>query len=48
VTRSMKNVLLDWRWSIARSARLAIYRTRARLGRASQPLRRRLGLLRET
>jgi hypothetical protein len=43
VTRSMKHVLLDWRWSVGRSIRLTIYRTRMRL-----QLRRRLGLLRET
>ena len=42
-TRSMKHVLLDWRWSVGRSGGLAIYRTRVRLA-----LRRRLGLLRET
>ena len=47
VARSMKHVLLDWRWSAVRSARLAIFRTRVRLGTASKPLRRRLGLLRE-
>jgi hypothetical protein len=48
VTRSMKHVLLDWRWHAARSVRLTIFRTRVRLGTASRPLRRRLGLLRET
>lgn len=42
------HVWRDWRWSTRRTARWAIYRTRVRLGTASRPLRRRLGLIRET
>jgi protein-tyrosine sulfotransferase len=45
VTRSVRNILLDWRWSAVRAARLAVYRARGRVGRTSQPLRRRLGLV---
>jgi hypothetical protein len=48
VTRSVKNALLDWRWSMARAARLVVYRSRVRVGTASRPLRRRLGLVRGT
>jgi protein-tyrosine sulfotransferase len=48
VARSVGNILRDWRWSTARAARLAVYRSRGRLGTASRPLRRRLGLIRET
>jgi Sulfotransferase family len=48
VTRSVKHTLLDWRWSTARAARLAVYRSRVRIGTASRPLRRQLGLVRGT
>jgi len=48
VTRSVKHTLLDWRWRAARAVRWASYRTRVRVGTASQPLRRRLGLVRDT
>jgi protein-tyrosine sulfotransferase len=48
VARSVSNTLLDWRWSTARAARLVAYRSRVRVGTASRPLRRRLGLVRET
>jgi protein-tyrosine sulfotransferase len=44
VTRSVRNTLLDWRWSAVSAARLAVYRARVRMGRTSRPLRRRLGL----
>jgi len=47
-THSVKHTLRDWRWSAARALRLAVYRTRVRVGTASRPLRRRLGLIRET
>jgi protein-tyrosine sulfotransferase len=48
ITHSIKHVLLDCRWRAARSARLAIFRSRVRLGTATLPLRRRLGLRRAT
>jgi len=44
VTRSIKHILRDWRWSAVSGVRSA----RVRVGTASRPLRRRLGLLRET
>jgi len=47
VVRSMKHLSLDWRWIAARAFRRAVFRTRVRVGTASRPLRRRLGLLRE-
>jgi hypothetical protein len=43
VTRSIKHLGRDWRWSAARAVR----RTRVRVSTASRPLRRRLGLLRD-
>jgi protein-tyrosine sulfotransferase len=46
ISHSIKHTLRDWRWRAARSARLAIYRSRVRLGTASLPLRVRLGLRR--
>jgi protein-tyrosine sulfotransferase len=48
VVRSFGHTVRDWRWSAATTARWAIYRTRVRVGTASQPLRRKLGLLRDT
>jgi protein-tyrosine sulfotransferase len=48
VLSSVKHMILDWRWNAARRARWAIYRTRVRAGTASRPLRRRLGLARES
>jgi hypothetical protein len=47
VTRSMKHILRDWRWSAASAIRWAVIRARVRVGTASRPLRRRLGLLRD-
>jgi protein-tyrosine sulfotransferase len=47
-SRSIKHTLLDWRWSTARAARLVVYRSRVRVGTASRPLRRRMGLVRGT
>jgi protein-tyrosine sulfotransferase len=46
--RWAKQTLLDWRWSAMRAARLAVYRARIRAGTTSRPLRRGLGLVRET
>jgi protein-tyrosine sulfotransferase len=48
LTRTARHTLLDWRWHTARAARLAVYRARVRVGSTSRPLRRRLGLVRET
>jgi protein-tyrosine sulfotransferase len=47
VVPSVRHTLLDWRWSTLRATRLAAYRSRVRVGTASRPLRRRLGLVRE-
>jgi protein-tyrosine sulfotransferase len=44
VTRSVRNTVLDWRWSAVSAARLTVYRARVRGGRISRPLRRRVGL----
>jgi protein-tyrosine sulfotransferase len=46
VTHATKQVLLDWQWRITRQIRLGLFHARVRLGKASRPLRRRLGLLR--
>jgi protein-tyrosine sulfotransferase len=46
--RAARHTLLDWRWRAASATRLAVYRARVRVGTASRPLRRRLGLVRET
>ena len=48
ITRSVRNALLDWRWNSIRTARLMVYRTRVHVGTTSRPLRRRLGLVRDT
>jgi hypothetical protein len=45
---SVRHTVRDWRWSVERAARWAIYRTRVRAGTASRPLRRRLGFYRDT
>jgi protein-tyrosine sulfotransferase len=47
IVRPVKHTLLDWRWSLRRATRLVVYRSRVRVGTASRPLRRRLGLIRE-
>lgn len=47
IARALKHVILDCRSSAARTARWTIYRARVRVGTASRPLRRRLGLVRE-
>jgi protein-tyrosine sulfotransferase len=47
IVRPVKHTLLDWRWSLFKATRLVVYRSRVRVGTASRPLRRRLGLIRE-
>jgi hypothetical protein len=47
LARTARHTLLDWRWGTARTARLAVYRARVRVGVTSRPLRRRLGLVRD-
>jgi hypothetical protein len=42
----LRHHVLDWRWQTATAARFVGSRLRARLGRASRPVGRRLGLLR--
>jgi hypothetical protein len=47
VVRSVTHTLRDGWWSAATALRWAVIRTRVRVGTASRPLRRRLGLVRE-
>lgn len=44
---SLQHLWRDWQWSTQRTVRWAIYRARVRVGTASRPVRRRLGLIRE-
>jgi Sulfotransferase family len=44
----LRHHLLDWRWQTTVAARSLVFRSRVRLGTASRPLRRRLGLIRES
>lgn len=46
IAASIAHSWRDWQWSASRSARRAIYQTRVRVGTASRPLRRHLGLVR--
>jgi Sulfotransferase family len=48
LVRTGRHTLLDWRWQAVRAGRLAVYRARVRVGVTSRPLRRRLGLVRES
>jgi protein-tyrosine sulfotransferase len=42
-----KHTWLDWRWTTTRAIKTAIYHARVRVGTATLPLRRRLGLRRD-
>jgi protein-tyrosine sulfotransferase len=48
ITGTVRHRWRDWQWTTARMARWTLYRTRVRVGIAFRPLRRRLGLVRET